>query len=130
METVLLPLLSAVIKAVILETTLSVVPSMTLPVIVVCVDDELLDPPPPPLSPCEFEGIASNWAETVTLAAGIVKLVPLIRWSAVPSLYLSVPAFNRIPESGVIVRLMAVPDVAEAGLAEILPPVKLAILTL
>ena len=66
--------------------------------------------------------MASNSAVTVTLAAGIVKLVPLIAWFYVPSLYFRLPAFNRLPVSGVMVRVMVSTDDAVVGEAEMLPP--------
>ena len=53
----------------------------------------------------------------------MVKLVPLMMWSSVPSLYFRLPAFSRIPSSGVMVSVMVSPYVAMVGDAAIVPPV-------
>ena len=74
-----------------------------------------------------FTGESSNSADTVTFAAGMVKLVPVMSWP-VPSLYLSVPDFNCLPLSGVTVRLMVAPAAADVGFAEIVPPVNVPML--
>ena len=73
--------------------------------------------------------MSSNSAVTVTFAAGMVKLVPLIAWSSAPSLYFRLPAFSRLPVSGVIVSVMVSPAAVTVGEAMIVPPKSVSILT-
>ena len=60
----------------------------------------------------------------------MVKLVPLIAWSSVPSLYFRLPALSRLPVSGVMVSVMVSPNAAVVGEAVIVPPVIAPILTI
>ena len=73
-------------------------------------------------------GMDSNSAVTVTFAAGMVKLVPLMAWSFVPSLYFKLPVLSRLPVSGVMVSVIVSPSVAVVGEAVIAPPVMTPIL--